>query len=114
MKARIMPFDTLRFANRMKAAGMATKLAEEQAEAIAEALYDGLQAKLDNLVTKDLLKAETSELKTEMANLRTDMATLKLGLELKIENIEKRLGRLIIACFSLTAVVLGIIKYFHF
>lgn len=47
-----LPFDTLKFARRLKDAGMDARLAEEQAEAIAEAL----QVNLENLATKQDLE----------------------------------------------------------
>ena len=51
----ILNFDTLKYANRLKAAGMDPLLAEEQAAAMAEVLEINLQ----NLATKsDLLLLE--------------------------------------------------------
>ncbi|WP_043698993.1 hypothetical protein [Tepidimonas taiwanensis] len=47
-----LTFDTLKFARRLKDAGMDPRLAEEQAETIAEAL----QVNLENLATKQDLE----------------------------------------------------------
>jgi len=135
MKAYNMPFDTLKFANRMKAAGMEPKLAEEQAEAISEAMYDSLEAKLDNLVTKDFLKAEMAslrgEFKEDIANLRgefkEDIANLRdelkgdignlkenfTSLKIEMERIEKRLGRLVVGTFSALTIIMGLMQHFH-
>jgi hypothetical protein len=60
-------FDTLKYANTLKAAGVAP----EQAEAQAGALSEVLEINLRDLVTKGDLKAELRELELRM--------TIKLG-----------------------------------
>lgn len=51
-------FDTLKFANKLKAAGVADKQAEAEAEAIAEVI----QVNFKDLVTKEDLRRELKEL----------------------------------------------------
>ena len=60
-------FDTLKFANKLKAAGVPP----QQAEAEAEALSDVFEANLNELVTKETLQQELSLLEQRM--------TIKLG-----------------------------------
>jgi len=60
-------FNTLKFANKLKAAGVPA----QQAEAEAEALSDVFEANLNELVTKETLQQELSLLEQRM--------TIKLG-----------------------------------
>ena len=60
-------FDTLKFANKLKAAGVPA----QQAEAKAEALSDVFEANLNELVTKETLQQELNLLEQRM--------TIKLG-----------------------------------
>lgn len=70
-------FDTLKYAESLKAAGVPDAQAKAQAEALAEALRQGGQG----LVTKADLQAELAELKAELkadvAKLQTDIAWVK-------------------------------------
>jgi len=69
-------FDTLKFARRLQAAGMDQRLAEEQAEALAEALEVNRQA----LATK-----------ADMADLRKDMQRMEADLRKDVQRMEQRL-----------------------
>ena len=55
-------FDTLKFANRLKAAGVP----DNQAEAKAEALSDALEINLKPLVTEDTLRRELALLEQRL------------------------------------------------
>jgi len=66
----VLSFDTLKFARRLQAAGMDARLAEEQAEALAEAL----EANLQELATK----ADIADLRKEMLLLEQRLI-IKLG-----------------------------------
>ncbi|MBF0213017.1 MAG: DUF1640 domain-containing protein [Magnetococcales bacterium] len=59
-------FDTLKYANRLKAAGFESK----QAEALAEAQAEVNEKSLSNLVTE-------AKLEKELAPIRTDLVLLK-------------------------------------
>lgn len=80
-------FDTLKFANTLKAAGMSAPLAEAQATAFGEAL----QVNLRDLVTKDDLKAAVDGLRAESKvlgdSLRQETKALGDGLRLEIKNL---------------------------
>jgi hypothetical protein len=65
-----MPFDTLRLARRLEAAGFAPQQAGDMAEAIAEAV--------SQLATKADLAALRVELKADIEILKRDM-TIRLG-----------------------------------
>jgi len=67
MAMTAITFDTLKFANKLKAAGVPA----QQAEAEAEALSDVFEANLNELVTKETLQQELSLLEQRM--------TIKLG-----------------------------------
>jgi 2-phosphoglycerate kinase len=66
----VLAFDTLKFARRLQAAGMDARLAEEQAEALAEAL----EANLQELATK----ADIADMRKEMLLLEQRLI-IKLG-----------------------------------
>jgi len=72
-----LTFDTLKFARRLKEAGMDPHLAEEQAEALAEVL----SAKFDTLVEKRDLAELRQELLREIASLRQENAALRKDME---------------------------------
>lgn len=66
----VATFDTLKFANTLKSAGVPDKQAEAQAEAFSEVI----QLNLKELVTKDDLRRDLAELK---ADLKHDIAELR-------------------------------------
>ena len=72
-----LTFDTLKFARRLKEAGMDPHLAEAQAEALAEVLA----AKFDTLVEKRDLAELRQELLREIASLRQENAALRKDME---------------------------------
>jgi hypothetical protein len=76
-----LTFDTLKFARRLKEAGMDPHLAEEQAEALAEVLA----AKFDTLVEKRDLAELRQELLREIASLRQEMESANAALRKDME-----------------------------
>ena len=73
-------FDTLKFANKLKSAGVPDK----QAEAEAEALSEALEVNLKELVTKEYLDAK---LQQELAPLRTDLVVIKWMIGLMLAGV---------------------------
>lgn len=69
-----LTFDTLKFANRLKAAGVPDKQAEVQAEAMA----DALEVNLKDLATKADLQAVKDDLQKELLLLEQRLV-IKLG-----------------------------------
>ncbi len=81
-------FDTLKFANTLKAAGVPDKQAEAQAVAFAEVI----QLNLKDLVTKDDLAATSKDMRHEMKEIEQRLAAKIDGVvtELKAENVSVR------------------------
>ena len=69
-----LTFDTLRYTERLRAAGVP----EQQAKAEAEALRDVLAEAMDSsLATKADLMEVKAELRLEMAGIRGELSTIK-------------------------------------
>ena len=81
-----MTFDTLKFANILKEAGVPDK----QAEAEARALSDVLDINFKELVTKGDLRADISD-------LRHDLAQAESRLEVKIAESKAEMVRWVVA-----------------
>ena len=82
-------FDTLRFANRLKAAGVESAHAEAEAAALSEVLDTNLgelatKADLASLRSEMATKADLAALKAEMAT-KTDLAALKAEMATKTD-----------------------------
>ncbi len=77
-------FDTLRFANTLKAAGVPEKQAEAQAVAFAEVL----QINLKELVTKEDLKLAKDEVKAE---IKSSVDALRQELKSSVDSIRQEL-----------------------
>ena len=80
----VATFDTLKFANSLKAAGVPDKQAEAEAAAISEALAVNFK----DLVTKEDLKTELLQLRTELKN---DNRESEQRLNAKIDGVSARI-----------------------
>lgn len=82
----VVTFDTLKFANTLKAAGVPDK----QAEAQASAFSDVIHVNLKDLVTKDDLERSLMDFKTEILrailDLRTEIVSRFESFDQKFEN----------------------------
>jgi hypothetical protein len=79
-----LTFDTLRYTEQLRAAGVS----EQQAKAEAEALRDALSQALDTtLATKADVSAAKNELKADIAKLDKEMAVLKWMVGLVIAGV---------------------------
>ena len=76
----VLSFDTLKFARRLQAAGMDARLAEEQAEALAEAL----DANLQELATRADIAVVRKDLQQLESDLRKEMLLLEQRLIIKL------------------------------
>jgi hypothetical protein len=82
-------FDTLKFANRLKAAGVP----ENQAEAEAEILAEVLAVSLKELATKGDLKLLEASLRQQMAEMGQQMAEMRQQMaEMKTDLIKWVVG----------------------
>lgn len=74
-------FDTHKFINKLKAAGVPEKQAEAEAEALAEAMSTSSVTKLDLAETRQALETNMlkikQELKDDIAELRGDMKVMR-------------------------------------
>lgn len=81
-------FDTLKFANTLKNAGVPDKQAEAMATAQSESLAQAFDAtvatKGDVLAVKNELVMVKTELKSDIAALRAEMQALELRLTIKL------------------------------
>jgi len=91
-------FDTLKFANRLKAGGVSST----QAEAEAEALSDVFEANMSELATKADLRALETNLRHEITDLRKDMHVLGQSMVIK-------LGSLVVVAVGALAAVLKLL-----
>ena len=78
-----VPFDTLKMAQRLEAAGFPATQAAGASEALAEALVGA------DLATKGDLAALRAELKGDMAGLRGDLDAKAAGLQASIELLRR-------------------------
>jgi ubiquinone biosynthesis protein UbiJ len=97
-----MPFDTLKLARRLEAAGFPPQQAGDMAEAIAEALAD--------LATK----SDIAALKADIAALKADIAALEARIDTKLEILKRdmtiRLGSMMVIAVG---VILAGFKLIH-
>ena len=84
----VATFDTLKFANALKAAGVP----EKQAEAEAAVLSEALQLNLKDLATKDDLTATKVELKRDIDDVRREIKETdqRLGARLDVMAAENK------------------------
>ena len=84
----VVTFDTLKFANTLKTAGVPAQQAEAQAVAFAEVI----QGNFKELATKEDLALTKNELKQEIVQVRTELAQVRTELKQDNESLEQRLG----------------------
>jgi len=121
-----VPFDTLKMAQRLEAAGFAAPQAAGAAEALAEALTSvDLVTKGDMNALRTELKADIgslrselkadigslrSELKADIGSLRSelkgDIASLRSDIELLRRDMTIRLGGMLVVGFGVLAVII--------
>jgi flagellar capping protein FliD len=102
-------FNTLKYANRLKQAGVSSAQAEAQSEALAEAPethQSELAIKADLAALKNDITAIKAELAAMEARLNTEMATMEARLNAALEKIALtlfiKLGSLMAGLLALT------------
>ena len=133
--AHVPGFDTLSYARRLKAAGVDEAQAEAHAEAVRDAVTEGVATKDDldrglaaakvdldtglsdlkadvvRLEDRMATKDDVAALRAEMADLRTDMADLKAELKTDVANLGTRLIRFVFAAAAgQVALIVGLLK----
>jgi hypothetical protein len=110
-------FDILDFANRLKAAGLDSKVAEVHSELQAE-----LQTKmLDELEKNQEIAEQTLATKADMnilrAELKSDLNALELRLDAKIESLRSdillKLGGIMAGGITILGVLMTVLHYAH-
>ncbi len=94
-----MPFDTLAFANKLKNAGVDSKIAEAQAEIQAQVMQDFADQRLAT-------KEDIREIKIEIAQLDTKIEQLRVELTLK-------LGGIIVASTAVLGTLITVLSHLH-
>ncbi len=101
-----VPFDTLKLARRLEAAGFPGKQAGDTAEALAEAMSGAeLATKSDLALIRTEMAGLRAELKTDIAALR---AELKADIELLRRDLTIRLGSMMVIAVG---ILLAAIRY---
>ncbi len=85
----VAPFDTLKFANTLKAAGVPDKQAEAEAAAFAEVL----QINLKELATKEDLALLGKDLRREISDVRREIGDARDELKREIGDVRDELKR---------------------
>ena len=91
-------FDTLKFANRLKAAGVKPEIAEAHAEAEAEVFTETL---INQVATKHDIIELKAELKSDINQLQSEMKELKNELIIKLGGITVAVGGLLGALIAI-------------
>jgi ABC-type phosphate transport system auxiliary subunit len=81
-------FDTLKFANALKAAGVPPAQAEAEAHVLAEVL----QVNLKDLVTKDDLKLTKEDIQREMADVGKELKQDIKDVKQEVKDAEQRMN----------------------
>jgi len=76
--SKAITFDTLRYAKKLREAGVSEKAAEVQAEALKEVIEDNLATKSDIWEVKRDIEIVRSDLKKDIEILKRDL-TLRIG-----------------------------------
>jgi hypothetical protein len=101
-----MPFDTLKLARRLEAAGFPPQQAGDMAEAIAEALSE--------LATQADIAALKADIAALRAELKADIAALEARVDAKLEILKRdvtiRLGSMMVVAVG---VILAGFKFIH-
>jgi len=100
-------FDTLQYANRLKAAGVPDKQAEAHAELQAEIIENRLAAKLDLENVKSELKRDIKALDLKIENLRVE---LKRDIEVSKNELIIKLGSMMIGGLGALVILMKIFK----
>lgn len=95
-------FDTLKYANHLKLAGVESTQAEAQAEALSEVM----EVSLNELVTKADLLAVKTELKTDIQLLKSE---IKADMQLLEQRMVIKLGGLMVIAVGVVAALVKLL-----
>lgn len=135
MRAQKMPFDTHDFVKKAKLVGFTEQQAEFQAQELSHILWDGIDSKIDKLVTKSEFDQETQLIRKDIDNIHKDIDNIRKDmvtktefnhevqllrkdmnvLEIKINAVDSKLTWLV-SLFGLASImlsVLSLLRGFH-
>ena len=106
-------FDSLTYANRLKAAGMDGGLAEVQASALTEVIQDHFQSLSTKQEVQQLSLDLRKEIQLQGQELRKDMQLLRLEVQKDMQLLKQRmvikLGSLMVLAIGVVATVVKLI-----
>ena len=106
-------FDSLTYANRLKAAGMDGGLAEVQASALTEVIQDHFHSLSTKQEVQQLSLDLRKEIQLQGQDLRKDMQLLRLEVQKDMQLLEQRmvikLGSLMVLAIGVVATVVKLI-----
>jgi hypothetical protein len=104
-----LTFDTLKFANRLKTAGVPAGQAEAEADALAEVL----ETNLGELATKEDLRHEIGDVRHEIGDLRKDLQRVEERFDTKLANLKFELLKWIMGiAIAQAGLIIGLLKFF--
>jgi len=111
-----LTFDTLKFANQLKIAGVPSVHAEAEAKALSEVL----ETNLGELATKSDLREVESGLRHEIGDVRKDLQRVEERFDTKLANLKFELLKWMIGLaiaqatlvIGLIGVLIGLLKFF--
>ena len=103
-----LTFDTLKFANRLKTAGVPPV----QAEAEADALSEVFEANWSELSTKADLREVETNLRHEIGDVRHEISDLRKDIDAKLANLKFELLKWLIGLtIAQAGLVIGLLKF---
>jgi hypothetical protein len=79
-----LTFDTLRYTERLRAAGISEPQAKAEAEALRDVLSEALDSTLATKLDVTSVRTDIGRLEREMSDMRKDMLALELRLTIKL------------------------------
>jgi hypothetical protein len=95
MTTLTLSFDTLKFAKRMKAAGMPERQAEEEAAALADVMAEAMNT--SDLATKQDIANLDAKITETQTGLEAKITETKAGLEVRIAETKADLVRWVVS-----------------
>ena len=104
----VITFDTLKFANQLKTAGVPVTHAEAEAKALSEVF----ESNLGELATKEDLRATKEDLRHEIEGVRHEMKELELRIDTRFGQIDTRFekvhGEMLLLKWMLGLLIAGV------
>lgn len=111
MTTMTVAFDTLNYANKLKQAGVDSKIAEVQAELQAEVLSDLTQ---NHLATKGDMAAVKGDVAAVKAELKAEITAVRAELKMDIANLKhellRTLGVVIVGCSTVLGILIAFMR----